>query len=89
MEKMKVEAEAPVLMQREELIVDTAEGKQEIPMNDWHPVEEVNPKGTKWIKNQYDFTKTCESCGAVMRGWAYREPFKYCPKCGAMAEQEA
>ena len=50
--------------------------------------EKVNPKGTKWIKNLIDGTKKCESCGAVMRGWAYREPFAYCPKCGAMAEEE-
>lgn len=50
--------------------------------------EPDTPKGTKWIPNKIEGTKMCESCGAVMRGWAYREPFKYCPKCGAMAEEE-
>lgn len=37
---------------------------------------------TKWVVNP-DFTKTCEACGAVMRGWACRENFLYCPMCGA------
>lgn len=44
-------------------------------------------KGTKWIKDEAIGTKQCESCGAVMRGWAFREPFQFCPKCGAMAEK--
>lgn len=44
------------------------------------------PKATKWIIDDSKATKTCESCGAVMRGWAFREDFKYCPICGAKAE---
>ena len=43
--------------------------------------------GTKWIRNEAEGTKKCDACGAVMRGWAYREPFQYCPKCGAMADK--
>lgn len=45
------------------------------------------PKQMKWIKNQAEATKQCDACGAFMRGWAYREPFQYCPKCGALAEK--
>lgn len=51
--------------------------------------EEVKPKVTfkpissKWVKDEVQATKTCEACGAVMRGWAYREKFLYCPMCGA------
>jgi len=36
----------------------------------------------KWIVDTVQFTKTCAKCGATMRGWAYREKFDYCPKCG-------
>ncbi len=36
----------------------------------------------KWIRNEALGNKTCEACGAIMRGWAYREVFNYCPKCG-------
>ena len=36
----------------------------------------------KWIRDELNATKTCEMCGGVMRGWAYREVFNYCPKCG-------
>lgn len=40
-------------------------------------------KTSKWVKNEAVGTKACEACGAVMRGWAFREDFQYCPKCGA------
>ena len=50
-------------------------------------MNENGAKGTKWIRNEAEGTKKCDACGAVMRGWAYREPFKYCPKCGAMADK--
>ena len=47
------------------------------------PVEEIQPKEySKWLKDEQKWQKTCEKCGAVMRGWAYRENFKYCPMCG-------
>ena len=37
-----------------------------------------------WIMDEANFAKTCEKCGAVIRGaWAFREKFDYCPKCGA------
>ena len=39
-------------------------------------------KSYKWIIDKINFTKTCEACGAVMKGWAYREKFYYCPICG-------
>ena len=42
---------------------------------------------TKWIVNEAEGSKKCEACGAVMRGWAYRELFDYCPKCGKKAEK--
>lgn len=48
---------------------------------------ETGAKGTKWIRNDTEGTKMCDACGAVMRGWAFREPFQFCPKCGAMAEK--
>ena len=41
---------------------------------------------TRWILNA-NHTKTCEACGETMFGWAYREKFAYCPKCGAKAEK--
>ena len=41
---------------------------------------------TKWIKDEALATKTCEACGAVMHGWAFREKFAFCPMCGAKAE---
>ena len=41
---------------------------------------------TKWIKDEALATKTCEACGAVMRGWAFREKFAFCPMCGAKAQ---
>lgn len=49
--------------------------------------EKATQNGTTWIKNVD--TKVCEACGAIMRGWAFREPFAYCPKCGAKADKEA
>lgn len=48
-------------------------------------VKKEAPKSTRWIMNP-NHTKTCEACGAIMFGWAFREPFEYCPKCGAKAE---
>ena len=35
-----------------------------------------------WINDDAVGTKTCDVCDAVMRGWAYRELFNFCPKCG-------
>ena len=43
---------------------------------------EPEDKAYHWVNNVYEFTKTCEKCGAVMRGWAYRQDFPYCPMCG-------
>lgn len=43
---------------------------------------EPEQKVYKWIKDMAVGTKKCENCGAVMRGWAFREPFNYCPRCG-------
>ena len=40
------------------------------------------PIDYKWEKNEFEATKKCQKCGAVMRGWAYRQEFKYCPMCG-------
>lgn len=90
--KLETVEEAPVLMEQDVVAIETSEVKKEIPLNDWHSVKAGEPstgaKGTKWIRNQAEGTKQCDACGAVMRGWAYREPFKYCPKCGALAEKE-
>ena len=52
-------------------------------------IEQAEPKTRKaekrktgeWIIDKEH--KTCSACGAVMLGWAYREPFKFCPKCGS------
>ena len=40
---------------------------------------------SKWIIDEVNATKTCEICGAVMRGWAFREKFNFCPMCGNRA----
>ena len=45
--------------------------------------EKAVKESHKWIVDRVAFTKTCDGCGAVMRGWAYRETFKYCPMCGS------
>ena len=34
----------------------------------------------KWIVDGE--TKVCEYCGSVLRGWAARQSFIYCPICG-------
>lgn len=53
------------------------------------PVEEtgksnivVPEKLAHWIMDEASASKKCDACGAVMKGWAYRELFLYCPKCG-------
>ena len=46
------------------------------------PIKTVVKKNYKWIDNNVDGVKTCEACGAEMRGWAYRQNFIYCPMCG-------
>lgn len=68
----------PKPMEQKKTIPDVAETK---------PENSNSLRPTHWIINQADGTKQCESCGAVMRGWAYREPFDYCPKCGKRAEK--
>ena len=40
----------------------------------------------EWICDVSAQTKTCSACKSIMRQWAYREPFKYCPKCGKIAK---
>lgn len=40
----------------------------------------------KWLDDKFAGIKTCDACGAQMRGWAYREKFKYCPMCGVEME---
>ena len=48
----------------------------------------IQPVSTsRWIRDTINATKTCEACGSVMRGWAYRETFNFCPKCGKRTAQ--
>lgn len=73
MEKMEVESridDAPLLKVSKQV----AEIEQNVK------TEEI--VHYKWIDNRAEGIKTCEKCGAAMRGWAYREKFDYCPKCG-------
>lgn len=76
LEKMDVEKNTEVV---EEVKVEETKAEEKKPTK--------GAKGTRWIADNALFTKTCEACGATMLGWAYREPFQYCPKCGAMAEK--
>lgn len=57
---------------------------EKIEVTEEKEVVKEAPKTTRWIMNP-NHTKTCEACGAIMFGWAFREPFEYCPKCGAKA----
>ena len=67
--------------------VETTNDTLDAPIVKEAPQEIVQPKEKtfKWIKDEINGTKTCENCGSTMRGWAYREIFNYCPKCGARA----
>lgn len=71
--------------------MENQEKKLEEIVVDEQPKEEVAKKvkasarSMEWVIDNATTTKKCSACEAIMRGWAHREVFNYCPKCGAKA----
>lgn len=50
------------------------------------PVKKAkSARSMEWVIDKKTGAKQCSACEAIMRGWAHREVFNYCPKCGAKA----